>query len=226
MSEIKQYDTEVRLEAVMGTNHYGVHIHAMTTEDLHSKSGIAVELAWRDLRIEQLIAQLESAQKERDALREVNIGAGSNTRAAADIYFQLVEELEVPAGGSLVGVIDNLKAELSAANEKLKGEQVPVEYQYRYHNHGTGCGEWCRVLTKERYEELQREHAGDNDFVFRMLLTAPQKPVALLDKYVRNEKGQYILDGKCEPRIGFAVGWNAAIRAAGGKVEGNADDNS
>ncbi|MGM7756550.1 hypothetical protein, partial [Yersinia enterocolitica] len=61
MSEIKQYDTEVRLEAMMGTNHYGVHIHAMTTEDLHSKSGIAVELAWRDLRIEQLIAQLEAA---------------------------------------------------------------------------------------------------------------------------------------------------------------------
>ncbi|EKN4745052.1 TPA: hypothetical protein PXJ50_001398 [Yersinia enterocolitica] len=220
MSEIKQYDTEVRLEAVMGTNHYGVHIHAMTTEDLHSKSGIAVELAWRDLRIEQLIAQLEAAQKERDALREVHIGAGSNTRAAADIYFQLVEELEVPAGGSLVGVVDNLKAELSAANERLKCEPVPVEYQYRYHNHGTGCGEWCRVLTKERYEELQREHAGDNDFVFRMLFTAPQKPVALLDKYVRNEKGQYILDGKCEPRIGFAVGWNAAIRAADGKVEG------
>ncbi|MGE4743504.1 hypothetical protein AB8904_21430 [Yersinia enterocolitica] len=49
------------------------------------------------------------------------------------------------------------------------------------------------------------------------------KPVVLLEKYVRNEKGQYILDGKCEPRIGFAVGWNAAIRAAGGKVEGNAD---
>lgn len=127
MSEIKQYDTEVRLEAVMGTNHYGVHIHAMTTEDLHSKSGIAVELAWRDLRIEQLIAQLEAAQKERDALREVHIGAGSNTRAAADIYFQLVEELEVPAGGSLVGVIDNLKAELSAANDKLSKPVVLPE---------------------------------------------------------------------------------------------------
>ncbi|WP_145512448.1 hypothetical protein [Yersinia kristensenii] len=66
-----------------------------------------------------LLEQLEVAQKERDALREVHIGAGSNTRAAADIYFQLIEELEVPAGGSLVGVIDNLKAELSAANEKL-----------------------------------------------------------------------------------------------------------
>ncbi|HHK1644984.1 TPA: hypothetical protein ACQQWQ_004633 [Yersinia enterocolitica] len=69
-------------------------------------------------KIQALIAQLEEAQKERDALREVHIGAGSNTRAAADIYFQLVEELEVPAGDSLVGVIDNLKAELSAANEK------------------------------------------------------------------------------------------------------------
>ncbi|EKN5961473.1 TPA: hypothetical protein ACPZLZ_003955 [Yersinia enterocolitica] len=74
-----------------------------------------------------LIAQLESAQKERDALREVHIGAGSNTRAAADIYFQLVEELEVPAGGSLVGVIDNLKAELSAANEKLSKPVVLPE---------------------------------------------------------------------------------------------------
>lgn len=75
---------------------------------------------WNDRPSERvLIAQLEAAQKERDALREVNIGVGSSTRAAADIYFQLVEELEVPAGGSLVGVIDNLKAELSAANEKL-----------------------------------------------------------------------------------------------------------
>ncbi|EKN3872841.1 hypothetical protein NUG10_002509 [Yersinia enterocolitica] len=69
-----------------------------------------------------LIAQLEAAQKERDALREVHIGVGSNTRAAADIYFQLVEELQVPAGGSLVGVIDNLKAELSAANERASRE--------------------------------------------------------------------------------------------------------
>ncbi|EPT0835225.1 TPA: hypothetical protein ACV4T5_004444 [Yersinia enterocolitica] len=76
-------------------------------------------------REQSLIAQLEAAQKERDALREVHIGAGSNTRAAADIYFQLVEELEVPAGGSLVGVIENLKAELSAANEKLL---VPAGY--------------------------------------------------------------------------------------------------
>ncbi|CNK93647.1 Uncharacterised protein [Yersinia kristensenii] len=76
---------------------------------------------WKS-RAEKAEAALSAAQKERDALREVHIGAGSNTRAAADIYFQLIEELEVPAGGSLVGVIDNLKAELSAANERVSRE--------------------------------------------------------------------------------------------------------
>ncbi|EPV4532297.1 hypothetical protein ACV4Q3_004131 [Yersinia enterocolitica] len=73
MSEIKQYDTEVRLEAVMGTNHYGVHIHAMTKEDLHSKSGIAVELAWRDLRIEQLVGETAALWNE-NSVPEVKLG--------------------------------------------------------------------------------------------------------------------------------------------------------
>ncbi|HHH2116730.1 TPA: hypothetical protein ACPZUT_002110 [Yersinia enterocolitica] len=175
-------------------------------------------------REQSLIAQLEAAQKEISELREEE----QEWLSLADMHEHLNHQnnLNVEHRNKIHDLKEKLakaEAALSAANEKLKGEQVPVEYQYRYHNHGTGCGEWCRVLTKERYEELQREHAGDNDFVFRMLFTAPQKPVALLDKYVRNEKGQYILDGKCEPRIGFAVGWNAAIRAAGGKVEGNAN---
>ena len=50
---------------------------------------------------------------ERDALRE-NIG-GDNTRAAADIYFQLVEECEIPPGGSLVGYVDDIKERMSNA---------------------------------------------------------------------------------------------------------------
>ncbi|MGE4987826.1 hypothetical protein [Yersinia enterocolitica] len=173
-----------------------------------------------------LIDRIEKAEKESKQWYSVVEAAMSD-----DAEWRKQSNAASEAIGYLTAGIVMLKeraekaeAALSAASEKLKGEPVPVEYQYRYHNHGTGCGEWCRVLTKERYEELQREHAGDNDFVFRMLFTAPQKPVALLDKYVRNEKGQYILDGKCEPRIGFAVGWNAAIRAAGGKVEGNADE--
>ncbi|MEG2043112.1 MAG: hypothetical protein RR068_18635, partial [Hafnia sp.] len=49
-------------------------------------------------------------------LRE-NIG-GDNTRAAADIYFQLVEECEIPPGGSLVGYIDDIKERLSNAGNQ------------------------------------------------------------------------------------------------------------
>ncbi|EKN4749194.1 hypothetical protein FG466_004066 [Yersinia enterocolitica] len=180
MSEIKQYDTEVRLEAVMGTNHYGVHIHAMTTEDLHSKSGIAVELAWRDLRIEQLIAQLEAAQLE--LIKPLPIGELLH-RLEGQTYRKWYDDDELNKWRERA---EKAEAELSVANEKLKGEQVPVEYQYRYHNHGTGCGEWCRVLTKERYEELQREHAGDNDFAFRMLFTAPQKPINIDASVIRD----------------------------------------
>lgn len=59
----------------------------------------------KDRRIEQLTA-------ERDALREE--GIGTNTKAAADIYFQLVEELDVPPGGSLVQCIDNMRERLAA----------------------------------------------------------------------------------------------------------------
>ncbi|EKN6271904.1 hypothetical protein SM868_004353 [Yersinia enterocolitica] len=175
-------------------------------------------------KIQALIAQLEASQKElfdfHNQEFQQRLANAEHQLYMKDLAIHNIKASRKAQFRKRLAA----EAELSAANEKLKGEQVPVEYQYRYHNHGTGCGEWCRVLTKERYEELQREHAGDNDFVFRMLFTAPQKPVALLDKYVRNEKGQYILDGKCESRIGFAVGWNAAIRAAGGKVEGNADE--
>ncbi|CNF51523.1 hypothetical protein [Yersinia frederiksenii] len=111
MSEIKQYDTEVRLEAVMGTNHYGVHIHAMTTEDLHSKSGIAVELAWRDLRIEQLAG--ENAELKTNA-RDVAINAANNIAYAIfnlsgktlDDLKQGVSETTCPTDSALIAERD------------------------------------------------------------------------------------------------------------------------
>ena len=46
---------------------------------------------------------------ERDALREEQLNKGSNTRAAADIYFQLVEECQIPPGGSLVEYVRELQ---------------------------------------------------------------------------------------------------------------------
>ena len=105
------------------------------------------------------------------------------------------------------------EAELAA----LKGEQVPVEYQIYYHNHGTGGGEWCRIRTKKRYEELQREHAGDYDFSFRMLFTAPQKPNVLLGHIKISEVVAAVSSDqnrKWNGRVGYMAGWNACIDAA------------
>lgn len=42
--------------------HYTAHVIAMTREDLHSKSDIAAELAWRDQQVEALRAQLPDFQ--------------------------------------------------------------------------------------------------------------------------------------------------------------------
>ncbi len=67
--------------------------------------------------LEALLDENHRLAVERDALRE-NIG-GDNTRAAADIYFQLVEECEIPPGGSLVGYIDDLKERLSGAEKRI-----------------------------------------------------------------------------------------------------------
>lgn len=39
-------------------NYYCRHVSAMTTENLHSKSDIAAELAWRDNQIDELKEQL------------------------------------------------------------------------------------------------------------------------------------------------------------------------
>lgn len=75
--------------------------------------------AWnyQQKRIEALLDENYRLTAERDALRE-NIG-GDNTRAAADIYFQLVEECEIPAGGSLVEYVDDMREKLEAAEKRI-----------------------------------------------------------------------------------------------------------
>ncbi|WP_234096287.1 hypothetical protein [Citrobacter portucalensis] len=74
---------------------------------------MAVQLANAESKCRELAAANGRVVAERDALRE-NIG-GDITRSAADIYFQLVEECEIPPGGSLVGYIDDIKDRLSNA---------------------------------------------------------------------------------------------------------------
>ncbi len=89
--------------------------HGVFNMDIHSQSVLALldELEAKDAQIANLTA-------ERDALREGEMGDAkhSNTRAAADIYFQLVEECEIPAGGSLVEYISDLRERAAAG----KGE--------------------------------------------------------------------------------------------------------
>lgn len=75
---------------------------------------LRVELEGKDSKIGNLTA-------ERDALREGEMGDArhSNTRAAADIYFQLVEECEIPAGGSLVEYVGDMREKLEAAEKRI-----------------------------------------------------------------------------------------------------------
>ena len=79
--------------------------------DLLEPQVILSLLAERDADKKQL-AQLIS---ERDALREGAMGDAkhSNTRAAADIYFQLIEECDIPPGGSLVEHVDNMRQRIA-----------------------------------------------------------------------------------------------------------------
>ncbi|MCY6404184.1 ead/Ea22-like family protein [Escherichia coli] len=101
---------------------------------------LRVELEGKDSKIANLTA-------ERDALREGEMGDArhSNTRAAADIYFQLVEECEIPAGGSLGEYVDDMREKLEAAEKRIaeleareikpaKGEVLVVVSGF------TGCG--------------------------------------------------------------------------------------
>lgn len=83
--------------------------------------------AWnyQQKRIEALLDENYRLTAERDALRE-NIG-GDNTRAAADIYFQLVEECEIPAGGSLVEYVDDMREKLEAAEKRIAELEAKLE---------------------------------------------------------------------------------------------------
>lgn len=55
---------------------YCDHVQAMTTEELHSKSAIAAELAYRDIRIAELEAQLRDVRfKNYELLQRICGGA-------------------------------------------------------------------------------------------------------------------------------------------------------
>ncbi|ELZ1905075.1 hypothetical protein ACS78O_16750 [Yersinia enterocolitica] len=128
-----------------------------------------------------LIAQLEAAQKERDDLREKVNQADSEWHKMADRILSAGKRAE------------KAEAALSAANEKLKGEQVPVAVIVLSKNWpDTG-----RKVIDYYIEKIQHLPVGTE------LFTAPQKPVVLSSSTVMSRA--YVVQ---------------AIKAAGSTVEG------
>ncbi len=109
-------------------NQQYIKLRDQENEDIALTVGkLRVELEGKDSKIANLTA-------ERDALREGEMGDArhSNTRFAADIYFQLVEECEIPAGGSLVEYVDDMREKLEAAEKRIAElEAEPVSQTYK-----------------------------------------------------------------------------------------------
>ena len=131
--------------------------------------------------VNTLIAQLEAAQKERDDLREKVNQADSEWHKMADRILSAGKRAE------------KAEAALSAANEKLKGEQVPVAVIVLSKNWpDTG-----RKVIDYYIEKIQHLPVGTE------LFTAPQKSVVLSSSTVMSRA--YVVQ---------------AIKAAGFTVEG------
>ena len=123
-----------------------------------------------ELKVEQVVAEnaglveaLEKAHRqiaqvtaERDALREGEIGNAkhSNTRAAADIYFQLAEECDIPAGGSLVEFVDGLKERLCVLESRTVTVKLPAEYLNADGSVNADMANTCPVVSA--YREAHR----------------------------------------------------------------------
>lgn len=82
-------------------NYYSTHIMAMTAEHLDSKSDIAAELGYRDLKIRNLVSELITL---RTAVEDImaNVGAGATIDEVSDMlcnipvdHDKVVQELRV-----------------------------------------------------------------------------------------------------------------------------------
>lgn len=102
-------------------NELTAKLKAAAQDEIMCREACDTSDLWQDVASpENVLALLNENARlmaERDALRETM--GGDNTRAAADIYFQLVEECEIPANGSLVEYVDNMRDELEAAEKRI-----------------------------------------------------------------------------------------------------------
>ncbi len=82
---------------------------------------------------------------------------------------------------------------------------------YRERNPYNGLTTGWQELTENEFSFL-KENAGENAEFLTLYHHAQPAPV-VPDAYVRDERGRMMLNGVCEPKIGFGIGWNAC-RAA------------
>ncbi len=66
-------------------DYYMVHVDAMTVESLHSKSGIAAELAFRDQRIAELEKELSSLVRGIKDLGSISYDQFPDTKTAESL---------------------------------------------------------------------------------------------------------------------------------------------
>ncbi|EKN5943890.1 hypothetical protein DVP82_23485 [Yersinia enterocolitica] len=167
-------------------------------------------IRWLSRSNEALIAQLEAAQQE--LIKPLPIGELVQ-RLEGQTYEKWFSESDVK---DLRERAEAAEAALSAANEKLKGEQVPVAVIVLSKNWpDTG-----RKVIDYYIEKIQQLPVGTE------LFTAPQKPVVLPEAYAVRA-GHPINEGERNVMIPKQDGnWLSrfdvehAIKAAGGKVEG------
>lgn len=103
---------------------------------------------------------------------------------------------------------DEWMAMAAELHERRKADSEPVAWEYEEYVYVSGLGHLWR-------EKLDCEFPGIECGTLRgvvPLYRHAQQPV-VPDAYVRDERGRMMLNGVCEPKIGFGAGWNAC-RAA------------
>jgi len=127
MSETNQYYPEKDAQEL--GQHYLNHVSAMTVEKLHSKSDIAIQLAWRDQEIESLQAELEQVKGKLDYWYEEAGRLDTNVRFQVEQKEKLQAELE-KVKGELVDLIGIHSYKVNEA-KKLEAENAELKEKYR-----------------------------------------------------------------------------------------------
>ena len=109
---------------------YVAHVSAMTAENLHSKSAIAAELAWRDATTAEKEARIKELE---DAAEQRNHHTAERLREIRGLHDKL--ELTQSANAALTAEVERLKAlgsnhpEMLEINAKLRAELEATKRQ-------------------------------------------------------------------------------------------------